>query len=82
MLAHHARGRQPLQQGRLVADVLYLSDEAIPNFVLLDYKPRGESGDLRGIETLPPLSMHAIIADHFIVLVGDRLWGANSPITA
>lgn len=38
-LAYLARCQHLLRQGRFVADILYFSGEAIPNFVLLDRKP-------------------------------------------
>jgi hypothetical protein len=38
-LAYLARCQHLLRQGRFVADILYYSGEAIPNFVLLDRKP-------------------------------------------
>jgi hypothetical protein len=37
--AYLARCQHLLRQGRFVADILYFSGEAIPNFVLLDRKP-------------------------------------------
>ncbi len=38
-LTYLARCQHLLRQGRFVADILYFSGEAIPNFVLLDRKP-------------------------------------------
>ena len=38
-LAYLARCQHLLRQGRFVADILYFSGEAIPNFVLVDRKP-------------------------------------------
>jgi hypothetical protein len=38
-LAYLARCQHLLREGRFVADILYFSGEALPNFVLLDRKP-------------------------------------------
>ena len=38
-LAYLARCQHLLREGRFVADILYFSGEALPNFVLLDHKP-------------------------------------------
>ena len=53
-LAYLARCQHLLRQGRFVADILYYSGEAIPNFVLLDRKP------LEGYD-FDEISAHALL---------------------
>jgi alpha-L-rhamnosidase len=52
-LAYLARCQHMLRQGRFVADVVYFSGEAIPNFVLLDRKPiKGYDCDVLNAQAL------------------------------
>jgi alpha-L-rhamnosidase len=52
-LTYLARCQHLLRQGRFVADILYFSGEALPNFVLLDRKPvRGYDFDVLNAEAL------------------------------